>query len=174
MFTDKRPIASPKVNCLCSSRTGMCGHPTSPRRNWTPADSQPETQNPAAHRTLSPGAPRLILDSRRTRFSRLLATFDAPFRDIAFEHGENLAIAHDIQNSQSRGSPADDLYNRGRWKDGSHPIALLSRAVAITGSRSLKRLPISMRLHPFLHYVVGRSLTRILVTSHKLGGGAPL
>jgi hypothetical protein len=44
--------------------------------------------------------PRAILDSRRPRFSRLPAKFDAPFGDITFEHGENLAIARDIQNSQ--------------------------------------------------------------------------
>jgi hypothetical protein len=75
----------------------------------------------------------MILDSGWTRlhvlvmglFAGLLAKFVAAFRDVAFEHGENLAIARDIQNSQSRGRPANDFYNRGRRKHRSHPIAVV-------------------------------------------------
>ena len=40
--------------------------------------------------------PRVILDSRRTRFSHLIAKFIAPFREIAHEHSDNVSVPQHI------------------------------------------------------------------------------
>ena len=90
------------------------------------------------------------------RLSRLLAKFDAPFRDIAFEQGENFTIALDIQNSQSRGSATDDLDNGRRRKHGGHPIAVLVEGGRDYRFTQFKAPSNQHEARPFLHYVVGR------------------
>jgi len=84
-------------------------------------DRKSETGRPTHFLARCPGA---ILNSRRTRFRRLLAKFVAPFRDIAFKHGENFAFAFDIQNSQSRGSSTHDLDHGRRRKHRGHSISV--------------------------------------------------
>jgi len=67
--------------------------------------------------------PSVILRSWRTGFSGFVAEFISPFLDIACEHGENMSVPQDIQNSQSRGSSTDDLDNGRRRYQSDYPLA---------------------------------------------------
>jgi hypothetical protein len=62
------------------------------------AERSSETRSPT-HFFARP--PAVIVDSRWTRFGRLLAKFDTPLGDVALEHGEDFAVTFDIHNSQA-------------------------------------------------------------------------